>query len=788
MKNLLILFSFITISVSQQSRIELHSHFSHTLGITKSYNIFLPEGYDAETDHYPVVYLFRGAVDEWADPMEDASRRGTIKTVFDSLYAKKRIGKMILVMPGLSAPATTNEYTYIADDLIPYIDSVYRTIPTRWHRAMDGFSLGGLIVTNLMAGAPLLFCSAGSYDGTLSLFNNTLFSNASPTLIYALSQMQLLYHTASVGGNNNSNNVTTFSILNSKGIFNTFPTFVLDPGSSHNWYYADWHMGITLPLHWKRMNEAGNSLNAQFLTAFDGQKLSGTVFPSWQIDAAPQTVGTLLFVSSNNGATWTKLLSTTDSVTQYTWNTLLHPDGTLYRLKLMTAADTLFGHDEMLPFIVDNPGNAVPDIHITDLDDTLRGAGSIGYYAADADGDPLTLTISVSYDDGKTWRLLDSGVTPAGTYPIDFTVLPNSNAVRISITAYDGTASATALSERRVIANKRYPLASVDIVHRTGNSDAIITITTSDPSSIIQNTYDIVVNEVNGKKSYSVKNSEGAVIVSNADELDGVTEGPLFGGMRLLIRDYVRPAVLHDSTRWIIGTSPLSGYTSLVDLYMESDTVIAVPSPYDYEIRISDSIVDTTLGLYGTVAMPVPFSVWNTTLNRKAQVVFVEIDMSGWISRNDEIFIIEKDEQQKSYLSWHIQFIGNIGVPNPAGGDLFKVRILKPLTANDSYRFVAMPTSAIISDAGPAQFIVEQNFPNPFNPTTSIRFAVPYATDLSLTIYDLLGREIAVLVNKTVSKGVYTIEWNAAGVASGVYFCLLRSGHYTHIRKMVLLR
>lgn len=158
----------ITVFLSAQpSRIELKSHFSPTLSANKQFNIFFPEGYDSESDHYPVVYLFRGAVDEWADPNEDNARRGNIKTVFDSLYAKKKIGKMILIMPGLGAPAPENEYLYLVNDLIPYVDLNYRTIPSRWHRAMDGFSLGGLIVTNLLAGAPQYFVSVGSYDGTL---------------------------------------------------------------------------------------------------------------------------------------------------------------------------------------------------------------------------------------------------------------------------------------------------------------------------------------------------------------------------------------------------------------------------------------------------------------------------------------------------------------------------------------------------------------------------------------------------------------------------------------------
>ncbi|MHB1051292.1 MAG: alpha/beta hydrolase-fold protein [Bacteroidota bacterium] len=788
MKNLLLLFAFITISVSQHSRIELHSHFSTTLGISKSYNILFPEGYDSESNHYPVMYLFRGAVDEWADPLEDASRRGNIKTVVDSLYAKNRIGKMILVMPGLSAPATANEYTYITNDLIPHIDTTYRTIPTRWHRAMDGFSLGGLIVTNLMAGAPQLFCSAGSYDGTLSLFNNSLFSNASPSLIYSLSQMQLLYHTASVGGNNNANNQTTFSILNSKGIYNSLPSFLLNPSASHNWYYADWHMGISLPLHWQKIASTGNMLNTQFLDQFNTKKQSGTDTPAWEFASIGHQVRSMLFVTSNRGNTWTRLLSTTDSVRQYSWNTSTYPDGTLYALKIIAASDTLFGSDEMLPFTIDNPGNAVPDIYFSDMPDTLRGMGSIGFYASDADGDALNLSLSVSHNDGQTWVPLDSASANTGTFPIDFSMLPNGHSVRFKLSAADNIVTSTTITGSHVIDNKRYSLAHVDINHVTGISDAVITVTTGDPTKIIQSDYDIVIHVENGVTTYSVINSLGVEVVKNATELDGVTEGPLFDGMRLLIKNYPSPTVHHDSTRWSVGSSPLTGYTSLIDVFMEFGTVVAAPLPYDYEIRISNSIVDTTLGLFGTAATPIPFIVWNTTLDRKSGVVFVEIDMNGIISRNDELFIIENDSLHPELLTWHVQFVGNEGSPNPVAGDILKIRILKPLTNIDSYRFTAIPVSVRNTIDPPLRYFLDQNYPNPFNPVTTIRFSVEHPGNVTVKIFDLLGREISRPVNNYLPGGVYDITWNAAGFSSGIYFYQFESGSYTQVRKMVILK
>lgn len=773
---------------AQPSRIELHSLFSTETGTTMQYNILLPHDYDGATDRYPVVYLFRGAVDEWADPMEDASRRGTIKTVYDSLYARKKIGRMILVMPGLSAPATDPEYRFVVNELIPAVDSIYRTVPTRWHRAMDGFSLGGLIVTNLLAGAPQFFCSAGSYDGTLSLFNNALFQNASPPLVYALHQIQLLYHTASVGGNNNGNNVTTFGILNGKGIFNALPSFLLDPSSQHNWYYADLHMSITLPLHWQKMTGAPNMLNAAFTTDLPAQKRSGTVPVQWSRLPYAGPLRTMLFASSDMGNEWRRLGPLADTAASFQWNTAAGPDGTLYRLRLLIAGDTVFCRFESPFFTVDNPGNGAPDLVLLPMPPALTGYIAVPYIAGDAEGDPLQLTFDLSFNGGTTWQRIDAGFVNTGGFILNTAAYPNNNATMVRMSAHDGTVRTEAAAGPYSLSNTRHRFTGLPFVHLSGNSDAEFALLSADPSSVIAGTYTITVRDSGGPKRYLVQNALGQYLVGGATEMDGVTEGPLFNGMRLLVKDHPQPTVRHDSTRWRIGTSPLEGFTSLVDVYLENDTVKAVPLPYDYEIRLAAGIVDTSLGLFGTTPQPLPFTVWNTTLDRKAKCVFVEIDMNGSVSRNDELFIIDADTAGTQRLTWHVQFTGIESAAAPIPGDRFGIRILKPLTRNDMYTFDAAPMSAPDPPSFPGTYALEQNYPNPFNPSTTFRFTLPVREKAEVTVFDLLGRIVAVPLNEFRPAGVTTVSWNAAGHASGVYYYRLRTPSFTSVRPMLLLR
>ncbi len=777
---------------AQPSRIELRSLYSPTLSTAKEFNILFPEGYDSGSDRYPVVYLFRGAVDEWADPTEDGSRRGTIKTVVDSLTARGRIGKMIYIMPGLGAPAPVNEYTYLVNDLIPYVDNHFRTIPDRWHRAMDGFSLGGLITTNLLSTVPHLFASVGSYDGTLSLFDNARFSSAAPNLIYSIKQVQLLYHTASVGGNNNSNNMTTFSILNSKGIFNTLPSFLLDPNAQHNWFFADMHMGLVLPLHWQKIQSAANSLELSIKDSITGKSISGQTSIHWSRKLVPNSIATYVFYSGNGGKDWTRIDSLSGNDSSAQWNTQSLSDGTRYRIKVLCAGDSLFGQAVTGNFTVNNPGNGAPDIEFNApvKQDTLSGNYQIQWTAADADGDPLTVSIDISYNNGTSWKSIASSLQNNGQYSLDTKVLANGNSVLLKLSCSDGSVVSSAVSSPCILYNKRLALLNASFIHETGTSDAQFAAVAMSKENLGSANYLITINDTSGKKSYSVKDVNGIEVVSNATQLDGTTEGPLFNGFRLLIKDVPAPVIHTDSTRWKAGTSPLTGNVQLININLESETIIALPSPYDYEVRLTGTVSDTTLSLYGAPSAQVNFYIWNTTENRKTKFIFLELDGNGYLSRNDELYLFEPDSANILRLSWHLQLSGNEGAPDPKNGDIFMIKVIKPLTSKDTYRFIFFPPLAVRTGGPthPGTFTLSQNYPNPFNPSTTIAYEVPVNGHVRLNVFDLLGREIKVLVNEQQNAGRYSVKFDGTHLSSGIYFARLTNNGTMLMRKMLLMK
>ena len=88
----------------------------------------------------------------------------------------------------------------------------------------------------------------------------------------------------------------------------------------------------------------------------------------------------------------------------------------------------------------------------------------------------------------------------------------------------------------------------------------------------------------------------------------------------------------------------------------------------------------------------------------------------------------------------------------------------------------------------PQQFLLEQNYPNPFNPSTTIGFSVPVSGFVSLKVFDMIGKEVASLVNENLAAGRYTVAFSARTLPSGMYFYQLRNGATVETKRMVVVK
>jgi hypothetical protein len=94
----------------------------------------------------------------------------------------------------------------------------------------------------------------------------------------------------------------------------------------------------------------------------------------------------------------------------------------------------------------------------------------------------------------------------------------------------------------------------------------------------------------------------------------------------------------------------------------------------------------------------------------------------------------------------------------------------------------------VISGTMPTEFALKQNYPNPFNPNTNIEFNIAEGGFVSLNIYDAAGRLVESLVNENLQRGIYKVDWQAAGKTSGIYFYTIRTSNYSETKRMILIK
>lgn len=119
---------------------------------------------------------------------------------------------------------------------------------------------------------------------------------------------------------------------------------------------------------------------------------------------------------------------------------------------------------------------------------------------------------------------------------------------------------------------------------------------------------------------------------------------------------------------------------------------------------------------------------------------------------------------------------------NPIQNNFYR---LKQIDFDGTYKYSNI---AEVNFGTPVKFELSQNYPNPFNPNTSIRFSIPLKSNVEVKIYNVLGKEIATIVNGVREAGAYSVDFNASMLASGVYFYKISAGQYNSVKKMMLLK
>ncbi len=175
---------------------------------------------------------------------------------------------------------------------------------------------------------------------------------------------------------------------------------------------------------------------------------------------------------------------------------------------------------------------------------------------------------------------------------------------------------------------------------------------------------------------------------------------------------------------------------------------------------------------------------------------YAELKVEGIESFKDwEFYIIDTFEKKELLLNEEgkIDLLINKLPSQKSTNSLFSSPKIPKRLAEQEYRYkiaIRQKTAVSVepSNEDPVKFSLSQNFPNPFNPTTTIRYSVEDAGNVTLTVYNLMGQQVATLVNKQQNSGDFNVTWDASDVASGMYYYQLVSNGQTITRKMTLIK
>ena len=231
-------------------------------------------------------------------------------------------------------------------------------------------------------------------------------------------------------------------------------------------------------------------------------------------------------------------------------------------------------------------------------------------------------------------------------------------------------------------------------------------------------------------------------------------------------------------------------------VHPDGDWLFDLSNPSYGWYHLSDFNFDNNWVIRGYVTNSVPVEI--TSFTGSSANGNVTLNWSTATETNNMIFEIERRNEVSDFVL--IGFVEGKGTTteqqeysyidrNVTTGKYFYR--LKQIDFDGTFEYLPAGQAGSIEievDAAPVSFSLEQNYPNPFNPSTTIRYAIPNGGLVTLKVYDILGREVATLVNEEKPAGTYQVSFDASSLSSGIYFYRLKSGEFEQTKKFVLMK
>ncbi|MFA7419030.1 MAG: T9SS type A sorting domain-containing protein [Melioribacteraceae bacterium] len=505
-----------------------------------------------------------------------------------------------------------------------------------------------------------------------------------------------------------------------------------------------------------------------------------------------QNLKTALLVSSD-GVTFEYYKTDNEFTGKFKINSKDFPDGILYKFKVVCFSKTDYG-EFVTPnsIVINNEEKVPPQIRFISPNDSLytfKEMVKVQWESGDADSDQFQTEIYFGNNSTK-WELLYK-TTETGMLEYNWNTISigNSDSYVLKAVLRSQTDSTIVLSRLFKINNAH------KLLDARGYSESIKTLGTGDlflsvinPALLSKDRYLLKFVKLadSTTKGYTVKNITKNEALIKPTALQKNTESELFDGIRLIINDEDKKEIIPGSTKWISGNCNYD-VTVMLDKSSPSRNIF---QPYDYKISFYNQPVYTSP--FTKVALSL--KVLNTVTNQPVDCELFDNDRNYQFNIGDDIVLVEYPNNDLQFrLSWRIQFRYPVSgdVISPKEGDVLAFSSYKPFQVGDEIIFSTANIDVGVDDDKnvlPVRFKLNQNFPNPFNPQTIIKYEVSTLSKVEIKIFDVLGREIKTLVNETKLPGKYEAAFNASGLPSGVYFYRIQTPSFSETKKMIYLK
>ncbi len=521
--------------------------------------------------------------------------------------------------------------------------------------------------------------------------------------------------------------------------------------------------------------------------------LQGTVGIDWSASNYPSQDLITDMLISTDGVSFNYYKSSKGNFGTFLFETSSFPDGIFYKIKVVCYNKTEYGEFISPNYIViNNEGKAAPQLKFetpSDSGKTIRDQFKIEWISGDADSDPYTVSLYYGMKETNSWELIEKNLSSEKREFIWNTkLIPNGNSFCLKAVVKGNTDSSIVFSERFSIQNDRKFVDArlyADMKNCHGSGEFLIALI--DPSQFTKDTYLVKFVKLADSTSvgYTVNNITKNINLIEPTLIIDNLESNQFDGMRLIINDDKKKEIIASQSKWISGNSNFT-FSISPDKSSPSRNIY---QPYDYKLTFYDANIYTTPYTKQLINMKVK----NLTENKDVDCELFDNDKNGKLNAGDDIVLVEYPQGTIFKLSWRIKFNNPVsGTPiPPRGNDEYIFVSSRPFRVGDEIKFstVNIPVGISSENNGiPSKFYLQQNFPNPFNPSTTIKYSVAQTALISIKVFDVLGREVATLVNEFQQPGSYVKTLRATSLPSGVYFYRLTAGSYAETKKMLLVK